>query len=145
MRQLQWGRTFSSAETKHPWKTSKKQANASMGPHFFKCGNWKCIPGTSPRYSASMGPHFFKCGNISEQLAKRRAILALQWGRTFSSAETNGMLQRKKPIDVASMGPHFFKCGNPRSGRTRHGTCNRFNGAALFQVRKLLPYYIIQY
>ena len=34
------------------------------------------------------------------------------------------------------MGPHFFKCGKPSGRLTTSGSPARFNGAALFQVRK---------
>ena len=61
--QLQWGRTFSSAERNAPPRTATHPNHASMGPHFFKCGK-KVI------------------------MWNRSAdITMLQWGRTFSSAE----------------------------------------------------------
>ena len=61
---------------------------------------------------ASMGPHFFKCGKY------------LRTGNPI-------------PATIASMGPHFFKCGKQRSvwRSLLPKTC--FNGAALFQVRKV--------
>ena len=34
------------------------------------------------------------------------------------------------------MGPHFFKCGKPSTKQTEEDGLQRFNGAALFQVRK---------
>ena len=58
-----------------------------------------------------MGPHFFKCGNI-------------HGGELFFL------------IISASMGPHFFKCGNLSMMSNQPDNFNRFNGAALFQVRK---------
>ena len=112
--QLQWGRTFSSAEI-----INREEIQRILA-------------------STSMGPHFFKCGNSSGSWAISFAIASLQWGRTFSSAEItppsqespkasahfNGAalfqvrkchnriawLFRNRPT---SMGPHFFKCGNP--------------------------------
>ena len=85
---LQWGRTFSSAETRMTMNKETKITFASMGPHFFKCGN-SCqrVPGGA-RGHASMGPHFFKCGNSAGQAFLPRHPERLQWGRTFSSAET---------------------------------------------------------
>ena len=40
--ELQWGRTFSSAEKEERKDNDYKDGRASMGPHFFKCG--KNIP-----------------------------------------------------------------------------------------------------
>ena len=83
-----------------------------------------------------MGPHFFKCGKIGEHDDRPTGSVVLQWGRTFSSAESERSLAHagaggdelqwgrtfssaergllagcatKAPL--ASMGPHFFKCG----------------------------------
>ena len=84
---LQWGRTFSSAESDPEELKRIAQITASMGPHFFKCGKPPFgvlhDPGAPP---ASMGPHFFKCGKIPTDIQARLK-------------------------DEASMGPHFFKCG----------------------------------
>ena len=85
---LQWGRTFSSAESdkrprRHLWRNQ-----ASMGPHFFKCGKcWTDFYVEMRRLSASMGPHFFKCGKKLRRIASESNQVLLQWGRTFSSAE----------------------------------------------------------
>ena len=87
---------------------------------------------------------------------------ALQWGRTFSSAERtaertpnrkrrlsfNGaaLFQVRKveegyqaftEANLASMGPHFFKCGKMPACQSALPILLRFNGAALFQVRKV--------
>ena len=39
----------------------------------------------------------------------------------------------------ASMGPHFFKCGKPGNHWRVPDDNMSFNGAALFQVRKVIP------
>ena len=60
----------------------------------------------------------------------------LQWGRTLSSAEVRPIGSKSNRYVSASMGPHSFKCGSfvcPGAARHRE---HRFNGAALFQVRK---------
>ena len=62
-----------------------------------------------------MGPHFFKCGKFSQISGGGGEKKMLQWGRTFSSAE-------REFIDESN-----------------YGQFGRFNGAALFQVRKALP------
>ena len=82
-----------------------------------------------------MGPHSFKCGKQFWQHFECFVILALQWGRTLSSAESI-IIERgrrspaflqwgrtlssaesvvfQNPLEEAkepSMGPHSFKCG----------------------------------
>ena len=59
-----------------------------------------------------MGPHFFKCGKIQYNYRADGLRMLLQWGRTFSSAERS------------------------INGDVLGGVFKRFNGAALFQVRK---------
>ena len=159
---LQWGRTFSSAESSlsrllqsirvgasmgpHFFKCGKSQPTnlhprltaASMGPHFFKCGKNRRSVHRARRLPASMGPHFFKCGKDEERRLGEVSSFALQWGRTFSSADScsvgkerlfgwqgfNGAAlfqvrkvhrttQHHHQTRPASMGPHFFKCGKP--------------------------------
>ena len=84
---------------------------ASMGPHFFKCG--KCIreEGHCLSFNASMGPHFFKCGKEFERFFGFRPT------KCFNGA---ALFQVRKGPQVAPSGLDKF--------------C--FNGAALFQVRK---------
>ena len=144
---LQWGRTFSSAERFDSAEEARSYAEtASMGPHFFKCGkNGSRSDTASPsngfngaalfqvrkdpvemgvdptQTKASMGPHFFKCGKRKVQVNCNKNGVVLQWGRTFSSAESSG--------DVFF---HFF----PKIS---------FNGAALFQVRKVPISWIVSY
>ncbi len=116
-----------------------------------------------------MGPHSFKCGKRRRRMPGKPGKPALQWGRTLSSAErrrgdTLGAFRLrnasmgphsfkcgKRPIPAkygwstnASMGPHSFKCGKrPRGSSTGLSALPGFNGAALFQVRKVhrLPLY----
>ena len=42
------------------------------------------------------------------------------------------------------MGPHFFKCGKIKDLEQLIGCFLRFNGAALFQVRKTFLRYLLQ-
>ena len=108
-----------------------------MGPHFFKCGKtleegavWT-LDG-----KASMGPHFFKCGKHFFKGFNGDALFQLQWGRTFSSAESHPA--RRLPFweCISFNGAALFqvrkagRCAEPSSAR------RSFNGAALFQVRK---------
>ena len=61
---------------------------------------------------ASMGPHSFKCG-------KHNRLNSNPYNR------------------AASMGPHSFKCGKRVFNGMELRVFNGFNGAALFQVRKV--------
>ena len=181
---LQWGRTFSSAEMFGFCYGCRCYGNTSMGPHFFKCGNVAGFEIITRIIRTSMGPHFFKCGNsadfcsfsnipsdfngaalfqvrkLPEPPPEKTAKTALQWGRTFSSAEIQLANSLRHPLSCTSMGPHFFKCGNNNTtvlygdgtwtsmgphffkcGNGRVGVRlktidTNFNGAALFQVRK---------
>ena len=187
--ELQWGRTFSSAESFYQSGLRLSASGASMGPHFFKCGKgnirvfekrpkrasmgphfFKCgkmakrFEGVD-HWIASMGPHFFKCGKGREIGQRRKKVSRLQWGRTFSSAESwyhlavqtgwelrfNGaaLFQVRKGLRMrlladanlaASMGPHFFKCGKITGTLLGELGKSGFNGAALFQVRKVNLY-----
>ena len=60
---LQWGRGFSTAETRIQPGDVQTESRASMGPRFFNRGNWV------------------------KQL-HRKLCIELQWGRGFSTAET---------------------------------------------------------
>ena len=83
-----------------------------MGPHSFKCGKKTHADNKGDlKCLASMGPHSFKCGKVT---------CAIQ----------------PEPVHQASMGPHSFKCGKCCPVRCRCKAQSRFNGAALFQVRK---------
>ena len=86
---------------------------------------------------ASMGPHFFKCGKGCRAPRLPQKPGALQWGRTFSSAERFSCRGRNSVLRRASMGPHFFKCGKSIDQKNKLRVRARFNGAALFQVRKV--------
>ena len=83
-----------------------------------------------------MGPHFFKCGKELKLVNKIFNQFSLQWGRTFSSAERMTMPAFGVSVLLASMGPHFFKCGKLVEATKCGNGIGRFNGAALFQVRK---------
>ena len=113
---LQWGRTLSSAEVRKGSTLLRTEDHASMGPHSFKCGSTNQKLTDQKTDCASMGPHSFKCGS-KVSLSHRHLSIS------------------------ASMGPHSFKCGSSerRPGVDSRFTC--FNGAALFQVRKLPLYF----
>ena len=132
-----------------------------MGPHFFKCGKgWKCTSraltkirfngaalfqvrkGQSSKRASWQSSKRFN-GAALFQVRKATALKQiaveqeeLQWGRTFSSAERPDESIKAKNVWSASMGPHFFKCGKCAARRIQRSRLGRFNGAALFQVRK---------
>ena len=135
-----------------------------MGPHFFKCGNmankadekqnrwhfngaalfqvrksshvssphairfrhfngaalfqvrklmsWKVASGS--RQALQWGRTFSSAEMQRTQLNPQR-VLPLQWGRTFSSAEIRNLPANPTQKKTTSMGPHFFKCGNGRN------------------------------
>ena len=86
VKELQWGRTLSSAERASAITEGKAASQASMGPHSFKCGKSGLTQAQVDARVASMGPHSFKCGKfLAFELTPRLAF--------------------------ASMGPHSFKCG----------------------------------
>ena len=64
--------------------------------------------------------------------------MRLQWGRTLSSAEVQASSATSCRQSRASMGPHSFKCGSDNRNGSPKSKFRRFNGAALFQVRKFV-------
>ena len=110
---LQWGRSLSTAETRHARILSV------------------------PRRCASMGPQSFDCGNDRASYSRRSATAMLQWGRSLSTAETPTLRRLSPNVSHASMGPQSFDCGNVRvAARTCIRTRSGFNGAAVFRLRK---------
>ena len=110
---LQWGRTFSSAESRHAGDLSYARRTSFNGAALFqvrKGMGYYMTPETVRQ--ASMGPHFFKCGKFVRPQ------------------------HRIASVPLASMGPHFFKCGKHGLAWVNNLRGRRFNGAALFQVRK---------
>ena len=109
---------------------------ASMGPHFFKCGK-KYLAAKHDRSLQRL-----QWGRTFSSAERRLTINDkpehdwLQWGRTFSSAESAGASSADVRVRFASMGPHFFKCGKKGAKTHEQHIKKRFNGAALFQVRK---------
>ena len=140
---------------------AERQSIASMGPHFFKCGNKqskriRCAAdrrfngaalfqvrkrACQRRLSgfirhASMGPHFFKCGNKTRSSLGWQRVGASMGPHFFKCGNVCSCLKNVL-WKTASMGPHFFKCGNcivDDDFYDENYYC--FNGAALFQVRK---------
>ena len=110
--ELQWGRTFSSAESYTTCRHISKISRLQWGRTF------------------SSAERFPRC-SLSLSLS-----LALQWGRTFSSAESPLAPVAAGATQAASMGPHFFKCGKKSDLEGTSARILGFNGAALFQVRK---------
>ena len=158
--ELQWGRTLSSAERRKPNSRSRIGGLASMGPHSFKCGKSTDNHITSTTPLASMGPHSFKCGKNKNlipahlyrlrfngaalfQVRKAPSFLtdfnvhvALQWGRTLSSAESRMRTTAANPARACFNGAALFQVRKDNGEEKTTEMSERFNGAALFQVRK---------
>ena len=134
---------------------------SSMGPHFFKCGKKRRLGNLPAAYKSSMGPHFFKCGKKGDrprydfaisvfngaalfQVRKEHAWMPLHVGSLFSSmgphffkCGKNSSSSSFSAGECSSMGPHFFKCGKRGREVVARAFFPLFNGAALFQVRKV--------
>ena len=134
---LQWGRTFSSAETFPIRWTQNRSPLGFNGAALFQVRKrFGLFRGGALAYWLQWG-RTFSSAETSQTTRPLQSATPLQWGRTFSSAETKIGCPSQAPAARASMGPHFFKCGNSsmQTKNKLHGY--RFNGAALFQVRKL--------
>ena len=59
---LQWGRTFSSAESADTVPTGVEKLMLQWGRTFSSAERWPSAIGIRTKNIASMGPHFFKCG-----------------------------------------------------------------------------------
>ena len=109
-----------------------------MGPHSFKCGKAIVRPEIEEMTSASMGPHSFKCGKNTWPNPTNAITALLQWGRTLSSAERiQGQLTELVGI-VLQWGRTLSSAESPLRVWGLARQMQRFNGAALFQVRKEL-------
>ena len=85
-----------------------------------------------------MGPHFFKCGKCPRPQPLHPRPRRLQWGRTFSSAESRQSAVRQPLREKAlQWGRTFSSAESPFSESNDISILSRFNGAALFQVRKV--------
>ena len=112
---------------------------ASMGPHSFKCGsfileqqNWAIFP-------CFNGAALFQVRKSGRSCFSSQENFGLQWGRTLSSAEV-------KPSIYIEACPRALQWGRTLSSaevwierRLAAEQNRRFNGAALFQVRKSAP------
>ena len=109
-----------------------------MGPRFFNRGKWQPPKPTYTNPPASMGPRFFNRGKRCATVGGKSAVLQLQWGRGFSTAESTSRRDDSFTIVAASMGPRFFNRGKhrPRFVARSVRFSRSFNGAAVFQPRK---------
>ena len=136
LRLLQWGRTFSSAERLVLTKQDVIDIVLQWGRTFSSAESGLRPIGITTLRRLQWGRTF----SSAERIAKRATLtpkLMLQWGRTFSSAESDASVCRRIHSFLASMGPHFFKCGKSSQACLEAPSRARFNGAALFQVRKV--------
>ena len=85
---------------------------------------------------ASMGPHSFKCGSTIAMVILLCILFGLQWGRTLSSAEVRRVCSGISRIIPGFNGAALFQVRKLRQHRPPQQCPTSFNGAALFQVRK---------
>ena len=83
-----------------------------------------------------MGPHSFKCGKHERKEFYRQRAIALQWGRTLSSAESTEHQAGKNEAKMLQWGRTLSSAESLPSIVSFGGGVGCFNGAALFQVRK---------
>ena len=90
---LQWGRTLSSAERTNLRTRRDRRVRASMGPHSFKCGKFRAVKCGPTEKKGFNGAALFQVRKDHIQLADCQMIrFRLQWGRTLSSAERQGVM-----------------------------------------------------
>ena len=133
---LQWGRTFSSAERQKKRQQAAKKSRASMGPHFFKCGKRSRTKVIIMSKISFNGAALFQVrkGQLSSLTALFTALL--QWGRTFSSAESSDVKTAMKTKLSGFNGAALFQVRKVGECKLNNTMKTSFNGAALFQVRK---------
>jgi len=134
---------------------------ASMGPRSFNRGNGRVSWIRGEWHGASMGPRSFNRGNQPKQQSAQistyrfngaavfqprkfepvqqtgRLIIPLQWGRGLSTAEIRYVKAPLRAGERASMGPRSFNRGNKKRSEVVSSFEDSFNGAAVFQPRKL--------
>src|SRR5260370_36178569 len=109
---LQWGRGFSTAETRKCWVDLKCWIPASMGPRFFNRGNGVIIRVADIQQTGFNGAAVFQ--------PRKQAIRGIGW-RILKSFNGAAVFQPRKPAirsrlptisEDASMVPRFFNRGN---------------------------------
>ena len=112
---LQWGRGFSAAESQFLIIILTKFIHASMGPRLFSRGKMWGDAYLLDEIGASIGPRLFSRGKNSWQDTPSN-LIALQWGRGFSAAESATPSTMIMPTNPASMGPRLFSRGKLCTG-----------------------------
>ena len=84
-----------------------------------------------------MGPSSFNDGNEKLRASKEFREWLLQWGRRLSTTETGRWREVLRQIARASMGPSSFNDGNFSTCSFFRCKLSGFNGAVVFQRRKL--------
>ena len=100
---LQWGRGSSPAETRGGRGRHPPIGDASMGPREFTRGDDGQPAGLRQRRRASMGPREFTRGD-PVTFAVWAYVIALQWGRGSSPAETSRSGARRRPAPQLQWG-----------------------------------------
>ena len=107
-----------------------------MGPHFFKCGKRIETREFPPGSSGFNGAALFQVRKDFSETTIIPTFLQLQWGRTFSSAERNSNDPTNEDALRLQWGRTFSSAESSVFEFSVRTSEPRFNGAALFQVRK---------
>ena len=141
---LQWGRTFSSAETTPASLISRETCSSFNGAALFQVRKRIVLYFCRIRISSFNGAALFQVRKPRPLNRKVSPMNGLQWGRTFSSAETTGVVPSSLTAAMCFNGAALFQV---RKHTVRLDGCQgkkSFNGAALFQVRKRRKEYFRQ-
>ncbi len=109
----------------------------SMGPRSFNRGKGGAAINKGPNCGPSMGPRSFNRGKSAFLMTSRSRVSVLQWGLGLSTEESATWAGSAEDVCHPSMGPRSFNRGKPSTGN-RHGPLSgTFNGASVFQPRKV--------
>ncbi len=105
------GATLLQAWRVHSAGSTRGKGRASMGPRFFKRGEFISAMSKSKRQRCFNGATLLQAWRADEGERLRPNAHALQWGHASSSVESNFYCAPKLYANPASMGPRFFKRG----------------------------------
>ena len=133
---LQWGRTLSSAEVNAKLRREGQNMAGFNGAALFQVRKSFSTSASASSICRLQWGRTLSSAEVPPSKEFRTKKPRLQWGRTLSSAEVMLESNSDEIAEEASMGPHSFKCGSENRLQMNKPNYRRFNGAALFQVRK---------
>ena len=84
-----------------------------------------------------MGPHFFKCGKSGYERLRRKETQCFNGAALFQVRKDNTKTRQWKSFAQLQWGRTFSSAESQKNFRFFDALARRFNGAALFQVRKV--------